>query len=298
MSSFSKNNPRSRFQGDRNKPRSTMEHGKDGTAYVDSRVSRNNMTAEHRARERNGAIGNAAIAVATAPAKLMGWLTSHRGGKVMIGVLAAYCAGLSIEAWYVTLPSVAGQGGEENRRFMPKPFVDDGADLGLLNPLNALPVLWDAAMGVLQSMLPFQLKGATPEPVRCVWLDWRFYVAVMVSLSLQLWQAKALRSLTIDQRRRKAQELQGYKKMNLDPKSLDIANAKVAEYNQSLMGKRRANGAMIFISYAVELGTGFASITGSRGVGILTAGVYCIIQAFGFEVMLNQLQDEEETTVK
>lgn len=227
----------------------------------------------------------------------MAWLTSHRGGKVLVGVLAAYCAGLSVEAWYVTLPNATGQRTEENRKFMPKPFIDDGADLGLLNPIRALPTLWDSAMGVLQAVLPFQLKGATPAAVRCVWLDWRFYVALMVSLSLQLWQAKALRSLTIDQRQRKAQQLQGYKKMSLDPKSLDIANAKVAEYNQSLMGKRRANGAMIFLSYAVELGTGFSSITQSRGIGILTAGVYCIIQAFGFEVMINQLEDDDEAPI-
>lgn len=246
---------------------------------------------------KSSAAGNAAIAVATAPAKLMAWLTSHRGGKVLVGVLAAYCAGLSVEAWYVTLPNATGQRTEENRKFMPKPFIDDGADLGLLNPIRALPTLWDSAMGVLQAVLPFQLKGATPAAVRCVWLDWRFYVALMVSLSLQLWQAKALRSLTIDQRQRKAQQLQGYKKMSLDPKSLDIANAKVAEYNQSLMGKRRANGAMIFLSYAVELGTGFSSITQSRGIGILTAGVYCIIQAFGFEVMINQLEDDDEAPI-
>jgi hypothetical protein len=243
--------------------------------------------------QKNGAGGRALIAVATAPAKAMAWLTSHKGGKVLIGIMAAYCAGLSAEAWYVTLPNVAGQRTEENRKFMPKPFIDDGADFGLLNPVRAVPVLWDAAMGVLESMLPFQLKGAAPAPVRCVWLDWRFYVAVAVSLSLQLWQAKALRSLTIDQRQRKAQELSRYKKMSLDPKALDIANAKVAEYNQSLMGKRRANGAMIFLSYAVELGTGFASITQSRGIGILAAGIYCIIQAFGFEVMVNQLEDDE-----
>ena len=50
---------------------------------------------------------------------------------------------------------------------------------------------------------------------------------------------------------------------------------------------------MIFLSYAVELGTGFASITGTRGIGILTAGIYCIIQTFGFEVLMNQLEDDE-----
>jgi len=246
-----------------------------------------------KAASPNGAIGNAFIAACTAPAKLMGWLTSNRGGKAVIGIMAIYCAGLSVEAWYVTLPRVAGQRTEENRKFMPKPFIDDGADLGLLNPLNAIPVIWDAAMGVLQSMLPFVVRGAAPAPVRCVWLDWRFYVAVLVSVSLQLWQAKALRSLSIESRQRKAVELQQYKRMALDPKSLDIANAKVAEYNKSLMGKRRTNGAMIFLSYAVELGTGFASITGTRGIGILTAGVYCIIQAFGFEVLMNQLEDDD-----
>ncbi len=246
-----------------------------------------------KAASPNGAIGTAFIATCTAPAKLMGWLTSNRGGKAVIGIMAIYCAGLSVEAWYVTLPRVAGQRTEENRKFMPKPFIDDGADLGLLNPLNALPVLWDAAMSVLQSMLPFVVRGAAPDPVRCVWLDWRFYVAVMVSVSLQLWQAKALRSLSIESRQRKAQELSQYKRMALDPKSLEIANVKASEYNQSLMGKRRANGMMIFLSYAVELGTGFVSITGSRGVGILTAGVYCIIQAFGFEVLMNQLEDDE-----
>jgi len=246
-----------------------------------------------KAASPNGAIGNAFIAACTAPAKLMGWLTSNQGGKAVIGVMAIYCAGLSVEAWYVTLPRVAGQRTEENRKFMPKPFIDDGADLGLLNPLNAIPVIWDMAMGVLQSMLPFVIKGAAPAPVRCVWLDWRFYIALLVSVSLQLWQAKALRSLSIGDRQRKAVELSQYKRMSLDPKSLDIANAKASEYNQSLMGKRRANGMMIFLSYAVELGTGFVSITGSRGVGILTAGVYCIIQAFGFEVLMNQLEDDE-----
>ncbi|MCY7283699.1 MAG: hypothetical protein LH679_09685 [Cyanobacteria bacterium CAN_BIN43] len=240
----------------------------------------------------NGAIGNAFITACTAPAKLMGWLTSNRGGKAIVGILALYCAGLSVEAWYVTLPQVAGQRTEENRKFMPKPFIDDGADLGLLNPLNAIPAIWDMAMGVLQSMLPFVVRGAAPTAVRCVWLDWRFYVAVLVSVSLQLWQAKALRSLSIDARRLKAHELSQYKRMTLDPQSLEIANVKASEYNQSLMGKRKANGAMIFLSYLVELGTGFASITGSRGVGILTAGVYCLISAFGFEVMMNQLDDE------
>jgi hypothetical protein len=242
---------------------------------------------------QNSGAANAAIAIATAPAKCMAWLTSHRGGKVLVGVLAVYCAGLSVESWYSTMPTVMGDRTEENRKFLPKPFINDGADLGLLNPLRAIPTLWDAAMGVLQAVLPFELKGATPAAVKCVWLDWRFYVALLASLCLQMWQAKALRSLTIAQRQRKAQELQGFKKMSLDPKALDIANIKANEYNQSLMGKRRANGMMIFLSYAVELGTGFASITQSKGIGILTAGIYCIIQAFGFEVMVNQLEGDE-----
>jgi hypothetical protein len=256
-------------------------------------LPKNSRFAEPTAASQNGAIGNAFIATCTAPAKLMGWLTSNRGGKAIVGILALYCAGLSVEAWYVTMPKLVGDRSGENRKFMPKPFIDDGADLGLINPLNALPVLWDAALGVFEAMLPFYLRGAAPTPVRCVWLDWRFYIALMVSVSLQLWQAKALRSLSISDRQKKAVELQQYKRMSLDPKALDIANAKTSEYNQSLMGKRRTNGAMIFLSYLVELGTGFASITGSRGVGILTAGVYCIIQAFGFEVMMNQLEDDD-----
>jgi hypothetical protein len=246
-----------------------------------------------KAATENGAIGRAFVATCTAPARLMGWITCNKGGKAVVGLLALYCAGLSVESWYVTLPNLAGTQVDENRRFMPKPFIDDGADLALLNPLSALPVMWNAAMGVLQAVLPFQLKFMGDlTTTRSVWLDWRFYIATLVSVSLQLWQAKALRSLTIDDRQRKAQQLTQYKRMSLDPKALDIANAKVAEYNQSLMGKRRANGMMIFLSYAVELGTGFANVTQSRGISILTAGVYCIIQAFGFEVMMNQLDDE------
>jgi hypothetical protein len=272
-----------------------VEYGKDGTVYVDSKVPRANMSDEHKQRQQkqNGAVGNAAIALFTAPARLMGWLTSNRGGKIMLGILAGYCAALSAESWYVTLPSLNGVQTSENRKFVPKPFINDGADLGLLNPLNALPTMWGAIMGVFESILPFQLKGATPAPVRCVWLDWRFYFAVVVSLCLQMWQARALRALTIEQRQRKAQDLQRYKRMRLDPQSIEIAQIKASEYNQSLMGKRRASGLMIFLSYATELGTGFSSISQSSGIGILTAGIYCIIQAFGFEVMYNQLQDND-----
>jgi hypothetical protein len=276
------------------KDKRTIDYGKKGSSQVDSEIPKHNRRPMEGTKRNDGKAGKAIIAVATAPAKTLGWLTGNQGGKAIVGILAAYCAGLSIEAWYVTMPRVLGDRTQENRKFIPKPFIEDGADLGLLNPLNALPTLWDAAMGVLEAILPFQLKGATPEPVRCVWLDWRFYIAALLSLFLQFWQAKALRSLSIDARKRKALALQKHKRMSLDPQALEIANVKAAEYNQSLMGKRKANGALIFLSYAVEMGTGFGSITQSQGIGILTAGIYCIIQAFGFEMMLNTLQDVED----
>lgn len=286
----------SSFSGRR--PRRRKNGGDNWFTNNQNQSSTSTGSASYGKEEDGSAIGNAVIGTLTAPAKVLGWLTGNRGGRAMIGVMAAYCAGLSIEAWYVTMPNLAqGKAAQaENRKFMPKPFIDDGADLGLLNPFRAIEVMWNEGMKVLTSLIPFITKPTVanaPSVVRCVWLDWRFYCAIGVSMALQLWQAKMLRSLSIEARKQQAQDLSQHKKMKLDPNSLDIANAKVAEYNGSRMGKRRANGVMIFLSYAVEMGTGFGSILGAQGVGIITAGIYSIIQAFGFEFMHNQLADDE-----
>jgi hypothetical protein len=243
---------------------------------------------------RESKASKATVAIATAIPRLAAWATGGKGSKALMGLGAAYCLALSAEAWFVTLPTLTGQPpATENRRFVPKPFINDGADLGLLNPLNAIPTVWDAAMGVLEAVLPFQLKGAVPEPVRCVWLDWRFYVAVLLSVVVQTFQAKALRSLTVDQRLKKAQALQRYKRMSLDPKAIDIANARAAEYNKSLMGKRRGMGLGIVTSYGVEAWMGWSAITGNVGIPVTTAIIYTVVQMFGFEFFLSQMNDDD-----
>jgi hypothetical protein len=282
-------------------PRSTTRtHDRESRVNDRERQSREHSPRPKAKRFESSAesadgLGGLIVSACTAPAKGIGWLTGNVGGRAVIGVLALYCAALSVESWYVAMPILANQpGAKENRKFVPKPFIGDGADLGLLSPGPVIDYAWDTAMNVLHTMLPFQLKAPPRTYADCVWLDWRFYVAAAASFALQMWQARALRSLSISDRRQKALALAGHKKMALDPNSLAIAQARALEYNASLTGRRTANGAMIFLSYAVELGTGWVSVSQATGIGILTAGIYCIIQAFGFEVMLNQLEDQSE----
>jgi hypothetical protein len=238
---------------------------------------------------------NAIVGVCTAPARALRWATGSTGGKAVIGVLATYCAALSVESWYVAMPIIAGkESASVNRKFVPKPFIDDGADLGLLNPLPVAGAVWGLGVDIFSAMLPFSIKGAPPKIADCVWLDWRFYIALSASLALQIWQAKAIRAVSISARRTRAERLAVHKTMKLDPNSLKIAQSRAAEYNSSLTGHRATNGAMIALSYLVELGTGAVSISQSMGIGALTAAIYCVIQAFGFEVLINHMEDQEE----
>ena len=252
--------------------------------------------------------GNMLVAAFYQPVKLLSWLTGQslpsrsksRGEIIVLSTLALACAALSVEAWYEVMPRnlvpTGNASASANHKFVPKPYIEDGADIGLANPVDAGLMLVDAGLKVLDATLPFNIKLRVPYNQNSIWLDPNFYVALLLSLMLQTFQAKALRAVSVEIRKRRVEKAKQFKPIDLSPDELAITKIRTIEYNNVHVAGYVGTMTAILFSFGLEIGIGLSSLSAATTVNGVAQLIYVIAQAFGFEFFVNILlgMDEDE----
>ena len=181
------------------------------------------------------------------------------------------------EAAYKVLPESEWSIPREERAFFPKAGIDDGAEFTRLVPLKR-PVTM-----IAQWLAPDWLDPYVPSSInRTVWADPLFYFAVIVCAAVQYQESKLFQRKEYARVRAEAEAANRTSKINLNPKALDYARAKVAKHNSYGMGAQTLSGASIFLLYAFELIGGFASMWGAGSK--LASLLWSLYGAFGFEI--------------
>ena len=194
------------------------------------------------------------------------------------------------------MPRVPNTAVVSNHKFIPKPYLDDGADIGIANPVDAGLMLVDTGLKVLDATLPFNIKLRVPYNPNSIWLDPNFYVALALSLMLQVFQAKALRAVSVEIRKRRVEKAKQFKPIDLSPDELAITKIRTIEYNNVHVAGYVGSMVAILASFGLEIGIGLSSLSAATTVNGVAQLIYVIAQAFGFEFFVNILlgMDEDE----
>jgi hypothetical protein len=149
--------------------------------------------------------------IATIPVRIFVWLTNE-GRAFPLGLAVIYFAAINIEGYWMAFPG-------DNPAFLPKPFVDDGANL-----LN-LPVV--------------VLHGA-------------FWVAAILSTLIAIVQAKALRDISPQDAKHAYEEVKDLKVPNHDPYAIDLAEHRRRIYKSSGMRRATTIGLLCFSGWVID----------------------------------------------
>jgi hypothetical protein len=228
-------------------------------------------------------------------AKAIAWTTNPSGGaKYALYIAAAASFGLSVESLYSVMPRQDERSAAEIR-FIPKPGVNDGADLSRLipNPLGLLQVGIDA----LLSWLPFYSKlGSGFSPTFLVWTDLNFYAAILFSSVIQGIEARIIRRVSIDLRKRRLDAVKHRQVEDLSPQALAIAKVRALEYEYAGLGDYAFAAVAILSTYLIEGGVFFRTLYTVPGISSAALLIYGLLNVFGFEVfwaLASAPEDEE-----
>ena len=196
---------------------------------------------------------------------------------------------MSTESFYVLLhqrgnllPSEA----TADIRYVPKFGIDDGAKLGRVIPSPAK--LGRITSNFLLGWIPgYSLFQGTAFDDHVVWLDGRFYIAMFAGGLVNIYEGKALRSVSLKLRKQRLDRVKGYQVEKLSERALDIARIRAMEYKSAKVGGYIGNGVAIVLTYAVEIGMFVMSVWSAdlNAVGVIFNG---LVEVFGFEFCLHQ----------
>lgn len=216
---------------------------------------------------------------------------SGPGFKTVATIMSVYCAGLSVESIRVATSSYMGdqQLTPEEIRFMPKPFVDDGARLGRLSPV---PNIQRFAV----NYVPFMPSWVENRVASQKWTVWNepglLILAVVVALTIQRFEAMVLRRRKAETLKRQFDKANSVRKVKADKEAIAIARVKQAQYNnygtQGLLIKTLG----VVGVYGLELFSFLNSFAGGAGAG--ASLVYGFLVIFGYEVFDYLGADAEE----
>ena len=186
--------------------------------------------------------------------RLIQFLTCPPGSAIMLGLGVLYFAALSAEGYWQAM-------NPDNPAFLPKPFVQDGANL-----LNVFIALSSAS----------------------------FYLATIVSFIVQGIQAMVLREIEVERAAAEAQAqyeaVAKYRVPNPDPQAIDIAEERRRKLKSVGMRTVRTKGALILLTYAIDIGIGVWNfpIAGLMGTGLFFVNfVWLLASVFGVEALIN-----------
>lgn len=194
-------------------------------------------------------ISRAVVLILTTPARLINWLTTPPGNAIMIGLGVLYFGSVSAEGYWQAMNA-------NNPAFVPKPFVNDGADLRFLFTALIAPSFWMAAV---------------------------------VSLIVQGIQAFVLREIDIAKAQAEYQAVKDYRVPEPEEGQLDLAEYRRRRFKSVGMRTVRTRGALIALTYAIDTGVAFWNypvIGQSTGEMIINL-VWILASIFGTEAMIN-----------
>lgn len=254
--------------------------------------------------KKNGGIGHIVMKPIKWTADAVFWISNptRRGGAKYVMYGMAFLAwGLSVENFYVML----NKDQAENIRFIPKPAIDDSADLTRLLPFpTVLDAVHDAFIKAINLTGANLKDNWAPKVNLIVWSDINFYVAIIVASMLNAIEAIAIRKVSLNVRKRQFAEA----KAEDSQKEAAIAQTAFEGRLESLKTKVKRTqvkthgdgevvmmGAIILAAYLFEFGS-FVSNT-VPSTKFLTALIYGLASVFGAETFyfLAQSFDKRDT---
>jgi hypothetical protein len=233
-------------------------------------------------------------------AKSAAWITNPtaRGGfQFLAYTMAVGSLILSSETVYMAMPlsQSSEQAGIENPRALPKPGIDDGANIAYLNPVPMVGNVLKSTSNVVTGWLPF---GTSFElsPKWTLWGDFNWYAAIAIAAAIGGVEAMAIRRIgTWEQKKAKFQKLNAREMPDLNPKAVMSAKFAKVELATEGAGDYATMALLIVLVYGVEFYAFFRSVSGIDIPGF-TLFAYALINVFGFETAwsIGQRASEEK----
>lgn len=189
------------------------------------------------------------IEIATIPVRVITFLTTPPGSAITIGLGVIYFAGISAEGyWQAMSPN--------NPAFMPKPFINDNANLVYLLSAIIAPSFW---------------------------------LASVVSLVVQGIQAFVLREVEIAKAKEEYEQVKHYRVPDEQEGELDVAKYRRDRFKSAGMRTIRTRGALIALTYFADIGIAFWNypIVGQTTGAVFINLVWILASIFGTEAMIN-----------
>ncbi|MEO0455426.1 MAG: hypothetical protein AAF152_02425 [Cyanobacteria bacterium P01_A01_bin.114] len=219
-------------------------------------------------------------------------LSSVKGFGIVATIMTCYCAALSIETVFIAVPG-ALQPGEyteqvkRSKRFVPKPYVNDGAELGRLNPL---PNLQRAVLQRYFTWLPYWVRGRVESSYWTVWSEPAVLaLAVIIAATIQRFEGLIFRTKPVGQTLAEFNQANSIKAVKADPKALAVAQVKAKQHNMQGTGSVVGTFFAVLVLYGLEIGAFVGSFAGSGAWAINL--VYGFLTIAGFEIF-EKLSDD------
>ena len=206
---------------------------------------------------------------------------SGTGFNIVATLMSVYCAALSVESVRVATASYIGdkQLTQEQIRFVPKPFVDDGARLGRLSPL---PNLQRFAVDNIP-FVPQWIKGTVRNDSWTIWNEPGLLIlAVVAALVIQRFEAMVLRRKGAQVAKRRFEEANKIKKVTADKEAIALARVRASQYNSYGSLELLIKTVGVVGVYGLELFAFISSFAGGAGAGAVM--IYGFLTIFGYEV--------------
>ena len=217
---------------------------------------------------------------------------SGPGFNIVATGMSCYCALLSVESLFVAVPNVLGDRTQaaEEVRFVPKFYVNDGAQLGRLSPV---PNMQRFAVKHLP-MVPDWVKGSIASEKWTVWDNpGLLLMSVMAALVIQRFEAMVLRRKPASVVRAKFEQANRLKRVRADKDSLAEAKVRARQYNSYGTGNLLIKTIGVTGVYALELCAFLGSFAGSVAFPVtLTYGFLTIFGSEIFDLLGKEAADE------
>ena len=217
---------------------------------------------------------------------------SGPGFNIVATGMSVYCALLSVESLFVAVPNVLGDRTQpaEDVRFVPKFYVNDGAQLGRISPL---PNMQRFAFNHLP-MVPDWVVGSAASDKWTVWNSpGLLLMSLMAALVIQRFEAMVLRRKPASVVRAKFEKANRLKRVRADKDSLAEAKVRARQYNSYGTGNLLIKTIGVTGVYALELCAFLGSFAGSVAFPVtLTYGFLTIFGYEIFELLGKEAQDE------
>jgi len=202
-------------------------------------------------------LANWLVRILTFPIQIFTFLTNPPGSAIILGVGVLYFALLNVEGYWQSLPLASGI----KTAFLPKPFVNDSADLR-----NLSFALTDSA----------------------------FWLAGVVSLIIQSVQALMLREASIAKVKADYDAVAQYTVPEANPQAIDLAELRRQKYKRVGMRTARQKGVVILLVYSIDIGIAFWNfpLVGLPSAGALAINlVWAVLSVLGCELAINMFLD-------